>query len=187
MASTNAQREAASNFIDALDLTKEEEERIDPKMTFNPALQYFAQVVSHKIANGQKRQESDPSGMGPPPNQQLPAMNQTILEYVRPDREMFMGARDEIEAFEEQFELQEVDELEGQAREKKRIYWKDLIAREEQKLEKRVEEEQAERLKMGQNDDDDKAKKEIGSVNPIADFKAMISDRKVDRVSDAIS
>lgn len=42
VASTNSQREAASNFIDALDLTKGEEERIDPKMTFNPALQYFA-------------------------------------------------------------------------------------------------------------------------------------------------
>ena len=58
-------------------------------------------------------------------------MNQTILEYVRPDREMFIGAQEEIEAFEEQFELQEVEELEGAAREKKRIYWKDLIAREE--------------------------------------------------------
>ena len=45
-----------------------------------------------------------------------------------------------------------------------------MIAREEQKLEKRVEEEQAERLKMGQNEDDDKAKKEISSVNPITDF-----------------
>lgn len=61
-----------------------------------------------------------------------------------------------------------------------------MIAREEQKLEKKVEEEQAERLKMGQNEDDDKAKKEISSVNPITDFKAMINDRKVDRVGDAI-
>jgi len=40
---------------------------------------------------------------------------------------------------------------------------------------------------MGKHDDDDKAKKEISSVNPIADFKAMINDRKVDRVSDAIT
>ena len=62
VASTNAQREAASNFIDALDLTKEEEERIDPKMTFNPALQYFAQVLSHKIANPQTREGE---GIGP--------------------------------------------------------------------------------------------------------------------------
>ena len=61
-----------------------------------------------------------------------------------------------------------------------------MIAREEQKLEKKVEEEQAERLKMGKNDDDDKAKKEISSVNPIADFQSMIADRNVDRVEDAI-
>ena len=83
--------------------------------------------------------------------------------------------------------MQHVEEVEGEAKEKKRIYWKDLIAREEQKLEKKVEEEQAERLKMGKGDDDDKAKKEISSVNPIADFKAMINDRKVDRVGDAIT
>ena len=54
-------------------------------------------------------------------------------------------------------------------------------------MEKKAEEEQAERLKMGKGDEDDKAKKEISSVNPIADFKAMITDRKVDRVNDAIS
>ena len=83
--------------------------------------------------------------------------------------------------------MQHVEEVEGETREKRRIYWKDLIAREEQKLEKKVEEEQAERLKMDRKDDDDKAKKEISSVNPITDFKAMISDRKVDRVNDAIN
>ncbi len=83
--------------------------------------------------------------------------------------------------------MQHVEEVEGETKEKKRIYWKDLIAREEQKLEKKVEEEQAERLKMGKGDDDDKAKKEISSVNPIADVKAMINDRKVDRVGDAIT
>jgi hypothetical protein len=38
VASTNAQREAAASFIDALDLTAEGDEKIDPKMTFNPAL-----------------------------------------------------------------------------------------------------------------------------------------------------
>ena len=52
-----------------------------------------------------------------------------------------MAAEEEIAAFDEQFELQEIEEIEGEAKEKKRIYWKDLIAREEQKLEKKVEEE----------------------------------------------
>jgi hypothetical protein len=34
---------------------------------------------------------------------------------------------------------------------------------------------------------DDDAVKEISSVNPISDFKKMVSDRKVDRVSDALT
>ena len=40
---------------------------------------------------------------------------------------------------------------------------------------------------MGKGDDDEGGVKEISSVNPIADFNAMINDRKVDRVGDAIS
>ena len=54
---------------------------------------------------------------------------------------MFQAAEEEITAFDEQFDLQHVEEVEGETREKRRIYWKDLIAREEQKLEKKVEEE----------------------------------------------
>ena len=61
----------------------------------------------------------------------LPPLNRTIAEYVKPDREMFMAAEEEIAAFEEQFELQHIEEIEGETREKRRIYWKDLIAREE--------------------------------------------------------
>ena len=133
-------------------MTKEDEceERLDPKMTFNPALQYFAQVVSHKIATRPEEGasvEPGPNSMGPA---SLPPLNRAIEEYVKPDREMFMNAQQEISAFDEQFDLQPVEEVEGgAAKEKRRIYWKDLIAREEQKLEKKVEEEQAERLKMG--------------------------------------
>jgi len=58
-------------------------------MTFNPALQYFAQVVSHKISTGDQQDKS------------LPPLNRTIEQYVKPDREMFMAAEDEIEAFDE--------------------------------------------------------------------------------------
>ena len=34
---------------------------------------------------------------------------------------------------------------------------------------------------------DDKAVKEIGSVDPVGDFKTMVNDRKTDRVGAAIS
>ena len=84
---------------------------------------------------------------------------------------MFREANEEIEAFDEQFDLQvNEEEVEGEGKLKKRIYWKDYIAREEAKLEKRAEEAEAERLKMGPRDDDDKGKKEVSAVNPIADF-----------------
>jgi hypothetical protein len=38
VSSTNAQREAASDFIDALDLTEVDPNVLDPKQTFNPSL-----------------------------------------------------------------------------------------------------------------------------------------------------
>lgn len=71
--------------------------------------------------------------------------------------------------------------------ERKRIYWKDVIEQEEKKLESRNAEQEAERLKLdGKPDKDDENKKEIGSVNPIADFKRMITDRKQDLVAEAL-
>ena len=77
-----------------MDLTKEGEERLKPNMVFNPAKQYFAQVVSHKIA-----QKADDG------QQPLPEMNPDIVEYVRPDKEHFKAAAEEISAFDDQFEL----------------------------------------------------------------------------------
>jgi len=76
VSSTNAQRSAVSNFIDSLDLCQaEEEERVEPEMTFNPALQYFGQVLTDKIANQENNKKYE-----------MPPMKATILEYCRPDR-----------------------------------------------------------------------------------------------------
>ena len=83
-------------------------------------------------------------------------------------------------------ELKEDEEV-GMA-EKKRVYWKDLIKREEDRLVKMQEEAEAEKLKFGDKDgDDDKKVKEIGSVNPIADFRNIVKDKKVDRVAEGIN
>lgn len=48
-----------------------------------------------------------------------------------------------------------------------------------------ADEEAAQRLKNGKDEADDGIKA-IGSVDPIGDFKAMVSDRKTDRVSSAL-
>ena len=48
-------------------------------MTFNPALQYFGQVVSHRITH--------------PELAELPPLNENIAEYVKPDKELFEAAQ----------------------------------------------------------------------------------------------
>lgn len=58
------QREAARELIKALNL---QEEQLQPEMTFNPALQYFGQVVTHRITH--------------PEAQELPPLNESIAEY----------------------------------------------------------------------------------------------------------
>lgn len=112
-------------------------------------------------------------------------MNPAILEYVRPDREMFEQAHEEIGAFDEAFDLKEIEE---DQQPRQRVYWKDIIQREEQKIEAAQQEAEAEQAKLGKDDEgDNDVVKEISSVNPIADFNNMINNRKVDLVGEAIS
>jgi len=58
-------------------------------------LQYFAQVVTHKIT------KPDDAG-------ELPELNENIANQIRPDRELFENAEQEISAFEDAFDLKEV-------------------------------------------------------------------------------
>ena len=60
-------------------------------MTFNPAIQYFNQTVVHRIQN--------------PESREIPQLNENIAEYVRPDRELYTEAQEEVSAFDEAFEL----------------------------------------------------------------------------------
>lgn len=199
--STDQQREAAAKLIQKLDLCQEVqesddevpviEEKLEPEKTFNPTIQYFNQVVTHKVVNPQQAN-------------QIPEQNQNILEYLQPDAEVQEEAQKEIEEFENAFELVANEEEDGKEKtQKQRIYWRDIIETEERRMAEEnkrhqlqvVEEEakvplteqEAARLKeFGPKDDGDDAIKQIGSVKPIDDFKQMVSDRKVDRVQDAL-
>lgn len=90
---------------------------------------------------------------------------------------------------------------EDDSKPKQRITWRDIIQQEEaraneqkmaeqgiQEVAKPLTEEEATRLKegKGEEDEDPDAVKQIGSVNPVQDFKKMISDRKTDRVAVAM-
>ena len=100
-------------------------------------------------------------------------MNETIAEYVKPDKELFQEAQPEISAFEEAFKLEYNNEDENKKRQ--RVYWRDIIQREEVKNKEEAkqieEEERIARLKVEQKGDgfefkDDEVK-EISSVIPI--------------------
>ena len=118
---------------------------------------------------------------------------------------------EQVEAaqFDEAFEIvdkdDELKDSEGQPVKRKRVYWRDIIEMEEKKAKERaggdvemlegqtvaMTEEEAARVKgYGKDgqplDAKDDGTKHVGTVDPIGDFKAMISDRKTDRVDSAL-
>lgn len=119
---------------------------------------------------------------------------------------------DQIEAaeFDEAFEIvdkqeEELKDSEGNTIRRKRVYWKDIIEMEEKKAKEKagadsdmqlaevpMTEEEAARVKgYGKDgqplDPKDNSTKHIGTVDPIADFKTMVNDRKTDRVNSAMT
>ena len=130
----------------------------------------------------------------------MPEMNPVIGEYLQQEEEVYANALPEIEEFEEAFEIEHQQE-EVDPSKKQRITWKQMIEDEENKLklkmmaEKGIQEnlpplteQEAARIKENKNPDDEDpdAVKQVGSINPVDDFKKMISDRKTDRVSTAL-
>lgn len=77
VSSTDVQRSAASDFIDSLSLVEDGVQSLDPQHTFNPSLQYFAQVVTDRITD---------------PVAPIPEMNENIQQYMRPDLNLFYAA-----------------------------------------------------------------------------------------------
>jgi hypothetical protein len=96
-----------------------------------------------------------------------------------------------VSAFEEAFKIEY--NVEDENKKRQRVYWRDIIQREEAKNKeeaKGIEEEERIAKLKGENKDpfakDDQEVKEISSVNPIGDFEKMTGDRKVDRLDEAL-
>jgi len=106
---------------------------------------------------------------------------------VRPDRDLFGQADQEISAFDSAFEL--VEHEQEEAGKNKRVYWKEIIEREEEKqaVEERQREQDREvaREKGEKGEGEDREVKEGSAQNPIKDFTAMINNRKKDLVGEA--
>ena len=178
--STTEQRKAVGEFIDSLDLSKEEDnntEPLKPSTTFNPVIQYLSQCIMSRSV------ESTCS---------LPPLDPNIANYVRPDRTLFERAQVSSTRFASHFDVKEVSSKEGG---KKRVYWRDIITREENKGEEEVkvdvkpqleEEEEEVQLTEKPNYTEPDLITTISTVDPIADFNKMVKDRHTDRVIDAM-
>ena len=53
---------------------------------------------------------------------------------MQPDQEIFQNAAEELEEFDNAFEIVQHEEEEGKNDKKQRVYWRDIIAREEEQL-----------------------------------------------------
>ncbi|MDR3549101.1 MAG: Ku70/Ku80 C-terminal arm domain-containing protein [Candidatus Pacebacteria bacterium] len=175
--STAEQQKAAGEFIDSLDLCAGGEEQLKPKMTFNPVLQYMYQCIQHRALN--------------PEDPKLPALDENIAAYIKPDKTLFEKAEAAVGQFAKSFELKKIDKEESK---RKRVYWRDLISKEEKKEGTKADMTAAETETMQQEAAAEKSKgvfepeeiKEISVVDPINDFKKMIGERHRDRVAEAV-
>jgi len=159
--STAEQQAAADDLVDALNLefTDEDGERIEalqPSKTFNPALQYLYQCLTHRM--------DDPDGP-------LPPLDPNIEEYLKPDEELFARAKAKCDKFASKFVLKEV----VQPKVQKKFYSEAL-----------KDEEMAAAQKAGDFPLADPASDKISELDPEADFMRFLKDRTVDRVNQAI-
>eukprot|EP00347_Sterkiella_histriomuscorum_P006817 403351317 len=154
--------QAAMELIKALDFHKKKTQ-MSQKLMNRQAL-FDIRPCSQVLQSNRRAQNDSPE------EQVLQDLNKAIAEYVNTDKELFTHAQEEASAFEEAFKPEHNNEKENKKQEEA------IIAM----------------MKLIQNGggfefkDNDGAVKEIGSVNPIEDFKKMVTDRKVDRVGTAI-
>ena len=160
--STAEQQAAADELVDALSLefTDEDGEKIEalkPSRTFNPALQYLYQCLTHRI--------DDPDGP-------LPPLDPNIEEYLKPDEELFARAKAKCDKFASKFVLKEVVQPKAQ----KKFYSEAL-----------KDEEAAAAQKAGDFPLAEPLSDHISELDPEADFMRFLKDRTVDRVNQAIA
>lgn len=98
-------------------------EQLQPENIYNPTIQYFNQVVTDRMMA---------------PSNQLPPVNPAILDQMRVEHE-----ENEHEAFDDAFEIVYNEDEKETKVQKKRVFWRDLIAAEEGRLEQKegIEEE----------------------------------------------
>lgn len=162
-------------------------EGLKPNSTFNPILQNFYQYICAKTFDEK--------------NENILKIDPIINEYIHPENKLYKAYAKDIEEFKSKFVLKEIT---TKKTENQKVFWRKLL--EEQKVKQenastidqsdtRSEinlEEMAQQQKMLKHkkfnidDDEDKVVRNISPINPIDDFKSMITNKSVDLVDDAV-
>ncbi|EFA77444.1 ATP-dependent DNA helicase [Heterostelium album PN500] len=183
---TAEQVDAARALIDSMDLMTAEEDEdhqkiaaLRPRFTYNPSLQHFYQCLHHRALH---------------PESQLPKLDPIISKYINPDEAIMENAQDAIKNFQILFPLTKTTNFKSEPK----YRWQDGML---------VEQQQEIRLDSYVTDDTNSSKKrkaddladysldklvsgyvnEVGSINPVQNFKDMLARRDIDLVDKAIS
>jgi ATP-dependent DNA helicase 2 subunit 2 len=174
------QLNAAELLINELDLMTAEKddegepmEALNPKYTYNPALQHFYQCVTRRALH---------------PEEPLPQVDPNIRKYSTPDETLFAKAQSVISHFKEKFVLVRTDQKEKEGR---RRFWSEAFLRDEDITLESYLASDKKRQKLDHPEDALQhiirgGVADVGTINPVADFKAMLSRRDVDLVGKAI-
>ncbi|GAM18435.1 hypothetical protein SAMD00019534_016100 [Acytostelium subglobosum LB1] len=176
---------AAGTLIDSMDLmtAEENEERqqvpaLRPRYTYNPSLQHFYQCLHYRALH---------------PSAQLPKLDPVISKYINPDATVLEQAAPAIEEFQRLFPLKPTPAFKDTSTTKYR--WKDgVLVAEEIRLDSYVGADDGSKKRKA----DDMAGlsldklvsgfvNEVGSVNPVQNFKDMLARRDVDLVDKAVA
>ncbi|XP_070533798.1 X-ray repair cross-complementing protein 5-like [Ptychodera flava] len=169
---TDEQLSAVDDLITSMDLFKsnededdEKEEAFKPKLTFNPYLQRAYQCLQHRALN---------------PNDPLPEIDRVVESYLEPPKEVLTSCEPQVEKLKKLFKLERVvKKKEDKTGEN---LWKDGDVNEGAP---------AKKPKLDEDGDftmESMAKgkvTEVGTVDPVKDFKTIISQKHEDRFTEA--
>jgi len=175
---SKAQLTAAEKLIESMDLMKDpngddedEEEQLKPTDTFNPVIQRFYQSVEVRALD---------------PSAPIPELDPIIANYVNPAEAMLKKADAAFKRFADVFKFEKVEEKKGAKR-----AWRDFFAAPAQ-----IDSSLAELSKRARVDEDkedadinfadivSRSVEKIGTVDPVKDFKEMMSRRDDQKIID---
>ncbi|KAL4491899.1 hypothetical protein ABPG72_006154 [Tetrahymena utriculariae] len=205
--STKEQQDLMGSLIDKMDLMNLEdgEEALQMKYTFNPTRQYFYQTVFHRVFNP------------PDADSKIPPLDPNIRDYITPEKKVYPKAAEELKKIKDLFQLQEQEIKDEVSKKIfwQQLFNPNYqvpaasinapqvqIKMENGQMESEDVEQQAQILvdvkeelenipiskKFAFDDyNKDDVVRKISSVSPVDDFFKMMTNKREDLVSDAIS